>query len=84
MVYVHYNLRLLTHYCERAKTDRSYGTWDNNPEEHDLEDGALALERLEDELLGDEDDHAAVAPTTMPPPSSTLFLDAPSFPRGST
>ena len=46
-----------------------------------MEDGALALECLEDELLGDEDDHAAA---TMPPSSSTLFLDAPSFPRGST
>ena len=30
--------------------------------------------------MGDEDDHAAVA-TTMPPPSSTLFPDAPSLPR---
>ena len=48
-----------------------------------MEDGALTLERLEDELLGDEDDHA-VATTTMPLPSATLFLDAPSLPRGST
>ena len=55
LVYVHYNLRLLTHYCERAKSDRSYITWDNNPEENNLEDGALVLERLEDELLGDDD-----------------------------
>ena len=47
-----------------------------------MEDGALALEHLEDELLGDEDDHAAA--TTMPPPSSMLFPYAPSFPRGST
>ena len=31
-----------------------------------MEDGTLTLERLEDELLGDEDDHAAAA--TMPPP----------------
>ena len=53
LVYVHYNLRLLTHYCERAKTDRSYVTWDNNSEEHNLEDGALTLEHLEEELLGD-------------------------------
>ena len=67
LVYVHYNLRLLTHYCEQAKTDRPYLTWDNNPEEHNLEDGALTLERLDGELLGDEDDHAAAA-TTMPPP----------------
>ena len=43
-------------------------TWDNNPEEHNLEDGALTLERLEEEILGDEDDHAAATTTTMPPP----------------
>ena len=49
-----------------------------------MEDGALTLERLEDELLGDEDDHEATTTTTMPPPSSTLFPDAPSLPRGST
>ena len=84
LVYVHYNLTLLTHYCERAKTDRSYVTWDNNQKEHNLKNGALTLERLEDELLGDEDDHAIVAATAMPPPSSTLFPDAPSLPRGST
>ena len=85
MVYVHYNLSLLTHYYEWARTDRSYVTWDNNLEEHNFEDGALTLERLEDELLGDEVDHAATAAaTTMPPPSTTLFPDAPSLPRGST
>ena len=32
--------------------------------------------------MGDEDDHAAAA--TMPPPSATLFPDAPSLPPGST
>ena len=48
-----------------------------------MEDGALTLERLEDELLGDEDDHAATT-RTMPLPSATLFPDAPSLPRGST
>ena len=83
LVYVHYNLWLLTHYCERAKTDRSYLTWDNNPKEHNLEDGALALKRLEEELLGDDDDHA-VATTTISSPSSTLFPDALSLTRGST
>jgi hypothetical protein len=31
LVYVHYNLRLLSHYCEAAKNDRTYVTWDNNP-----------------------------------------------------
>ena len=41
--------------------------WDNNPEENNLEDGALVLERLEDEPLGD-DDHQAAAAAKMPPP----------------
>ena len=82
LVYVHYNLRLLSHYCERAKTDRSYVTWDNNPEEHNLEDGSLTLERLEQELLGEEDDLAAAA--AMPPPTCSLFpSDAPALPSGS-
>ena len=49
-----------------------------------MEDGALTLERLEEELLGDEDDHVAAKTTTMPPTSSTLFPNAPSLPRGST
>ena len=62
MVYVHYNLRLLTHYCERNKNDRSYITWDNNPKENNLEDEDLVLEHLEDDLFGG-DDHHAVAPT---------------------
>ena len=84
LVYVHYNLRLLTHYYEWAKTDRSYVTWDNNPKEHNLEDGALTLECLEEELLGDEDDHAAAVATTMAPPSTTVFPDAPSLTPGST
>ena len=82
LVYVHYNLRLSTHYCEWAKIDRSYLTCDNNLEKHNLEDGALALERLEEKLLSDEDDHATTI--AMPLPSSTLFPDAPSLPRGST
>ena len=83
LAYVHYNLRLLTHYYERGKTDRSYVTWDKNPKENNLEDGALALECLEEELLGDDEDHA-IATTTMPLPCSILFLYALSFPRGST
>jgi hypothetical protein len=61
-VYVHYNLRLLSHYCDvggsalcNIKRDM---TWDNNPEETNLEDGAIVLKRLEEELLGDHDgDH---------------------------
>ena len=55
LVYVHYNLTLLSHYCDAAKNDRTYLTRDNNPEEADLEDGAIALECLTVELLGDRD-----------------------------
>ena len=36
-----------------------------------MDDRALALERLEDELLGDEDDHAATMPPPPLPPGST-------------
>ena len=79
LVDAYYNLRLLSHYCDQAKTDRSHVTWDYNPEERNLEDGALALERLEPELLGDENDHVATAAVAMPPPTSSLF---PSVPRG--
>ena len=53
LVYVHYNLRLLSHYCEATKNDRTFLTWDNYPEEANVEDGSVALECLEDELLGD-------------------------------
>ena len=55
LVYVHYKLKLLSHYCDAAKNDRTYLSWDNNPNEGDLEFGAIALERLEVELLGDQD-----------------------------
>jgi hypothetical protein len=40
--------------------------WDYNPEEDNLEDGALVLEELENALL-DEDDRVE-----MPPPSATM------------
>ena len=52
---MHYNLRLLSHYCEAAKNDRTFLTWDNNQEEANVEDGAIALDCLEDELLGDHE-----------------------------
>ena len=39
LVYVHYNLRLLTHCCEEARNDRTYVNWDNNPKEDISEDG---------------------------------------------
>ena len=51
LVYVHYNLRLLSHYCEDAKTNRDLKVWDKNPEEPNLEDGVLRLEQLEDSLI---------------------------------
>jgi hypothetical protein len=53
LVYVYYNLRLLSHCCEVTKNDRTYRTWDNNPKEANLEDGDIALERLEAKLLDD-------------------------------
>jgi hypothetical protein len=44
--------------------------WDNNPKETNLEDGAIVLERLEEELLGDRDgDH--IPGGDMPPPSTS-------------
>jgi hypothetical protein len=47
LVYVNYNFRLLSHYCEATKTDIAYVTWDNNPKEANMEDGAIVLEHLE-------------------------------------
>ena len=76
LVYIHYNLRFLTHYCERAKNDRSYITWDNNTEDNNLEDVALVLEHLEDELL-DDDDHHATAIVEMPLPPLPLASQTP-------
>jgi hypothetical protein len=73
LVYVHYNLRLLSHYCDVGEESVLYNhkrdmNWDNNQEETNLEDGAIVLERLEEELLGDRDgDH--IPGGDMPPPS---------------
>ena len=67
LVYVHYKLTLLSHYCDVAKNDRTYLTWGNNPEEADLEDGAIALERFEVEDLGDQDGDQ-IHTTKMPHP----------------
>ena len=75
LVYVHYNLRLLSHYCDVGEESAFYNskrdmTWDNNPEETNLEDGAIVLERLEEELLGDHDgDH--IPRGDMPHPSTS-------------
>ena len=71
LVYVHYNLRLLSHYCEDPTIDKANKMWDYNPEEDNLEDGALVLEELENALL-DEDDRAE-----MPPPSVRSYGRAP-------
>ena len=65
LVYVHYNLRLLSHYCDDPTIDKSNKMWDYNPEEDKLEDGALVLEELENTLL-EEDER-----DEMPPPSAT-------------
>ena len=94
LVYVHYNLRLLTHYCERAKTDRSYVTWDNNLEEHNLEDGALTYRALGGRAFGQwgwpcssNNATTSFAPgsTSQPPPASMRGDHAgPSLGRGSS
>jgi hypothetical protein len=79
LVYVHYNLRLLSHFCKAMKNDGTYLTWDNNPKEANLEDGAIVLECLEAKLLGDHDgDHIHGA--NMPPPSTSKFSNARVFP----
>jgi len=65
LVYVHYNLRLLSHYCNDPTIEPTNKMWDYNPEEDNLEDGALVLEELENSLL-EEDERAE-----MPPPSAT-------------
>jgi hypothetical protein len=73
LVYVHYNLRLLSHYCDAdgnafCKRDM---TWDNNPEETNLQDGTIVLERLQEELLSDHDgDH--IPRGDMPPPVNIM------------
>jgi hypothetical protein len=68
LVYVHYNFRLLSHYCEEAKENKNLKHWDNHPEEDNLEDGVMLLEQLENALF-DDDDHAE-----MPPPATTRSL----------
>jgi hypothetical protein len=84
LVYVHLQLEVKCchHYCEAVKNDRTYVTWDNNPKEANLEDGAIVLEHLEAELLGDHDgDHIHGA--DMPPPSTSRFPDAKALPLAS-
>ena len=71
LVYVHYNLRLLSHYCDRANEDPTYKIWDNHPEDDNLEDGIVHMEELEEELVRDEAEAAAAAMPPPPPPSSS-------------
>eukprot|EP00253_Pinus_taeda_P015575 PITA_15575 len=73
LVYVHYNLRLLSHYCERAYEDPTYKIWDNNPEDDNLKDGIMHLEELEEEIIREEDE------TTMPPQPSNSSARVPSL-----
>ena len=68
MVYVHYNLRLLSHYCDDAKSNKYLKVWDKYLEEANLEDGVLRLEQLEDALIHDDDDQV-----DMPPPTGPLL-----------
>jgi hypothetical protein len=84
LVNVHYNLRLLSHYCDAAGNvfSKRDATWDNNPEETNLKDGAMVLEHLEAELLGDHDgDH--IPGGDMPPPSTSSVPDASILPISS-
>jgi hypothetical protein len=68
-VYVLYNLRLFSHYCEEAKEDKNLKHWDNHPEEDNLEDGVMLLEQLENALF-DDDDHVRCHPQLLPSPWS--------------
>jgi hypothetical protein len=65
---VHYNLRLLSRYCDVGENENSKrdATWDNNQEETNLEDGTMVLECLEAQLLGDH-----IHGADMPPPSTS-------------
>jgi hypothetical protein len=73
LVYVHYNSRLLSHYYDVAEHDNSKrdATSDNNLEETYLEYGAMVLECLEAELLGDH-----ILGADMSPPSTSKAPDA--------
>ena len=68
---MHYNLRLLSHYCDWAYEDLSYKVWDNNPDDDNLEDGTIHLEEFEAELLSDEDEAATGMPSPHPPSGSS-------------
>ena len=79
---MHYNLILLSRYYQAAKNDRTFFTRDNNPKETNVEDGTIALEHLEDELLGD-DEGDPIHTSEMPPPTTSRFPDAGVLPLAS-
>jgi len=84
LVYVHWNFRLLSHYCEATKNGRTFVTWDNNPKEANLEDEAIVFELLEDEILGNHDrTHEGDHVSKMPPPSTSRFPNVAVFPLAS-
>jgi len=81
LVNVHCNLRLLSHYCDATNNDWICKTWDINPGEDNLEEGAIALEDLEAELLVDgthDIDHV----TKMPAPFTTISFTTSTFAWG--
>jgi hypothetical protein len=69
--------------------DKNLKCWDNNPEEDNLEDGVLLLEKLENYVL-DDDHHFEMPPpsTSMVPmfrtPGTTLGASYSLLPRPST
>ena len=75
LVYVHYNLRLLSHYCDQAYEDLSYKVWDNNPEDDNLEDNTIHLEELEAEILRHEDEATTVMPSPHPPSNNSASVN---------
>jgi len=80
LVYVHYNLRLLSHYCDWTYEDPTYKIWDNHPEDDNLEDGIVHIEELEEELVRDENEAVAAAmPPLPPPPPSSSSARGPSL-----
>jgi hypothetical protein len=65
-----------------AKNDRTYVTWNNSPEEANLEDRDIVLECLEAKILGDHDgDH--IHGENMPPPSPSRLPDVGALPLAS-
>jgi hypothetical protein len=52
--------------------DRAYKTWDNNPKEDNLEDGAIDLECLEEKKIASGPKTLIVLRIRMSPPSSAI------------